>query len=213
MRANGVGGDGLEGSLVEGGTVRGEQDGGVSLTEWDDGGEHFPEMIFDLKTATFVASREGWGIEDNAVEPLFSPLKARKSVHHVVGVEAMRFRGKSIQGEIGFSSVERFSGKVYAAGFGACAGGSDRESASVGEEVQQAFWADNTLEVATVGPLVKEEASGVTCGEVEFEEEPVFTDLSLEGEGGVTFKEDGVRSLFIFFREDALKDSMGVEVV
>jgi hypothetical protein len=125
VRANGVGGDGLEGSLVEGGAVRGEQDGGVSVTEWDDGGEHFPEVIFDLKTATFVASREGRGIEDNAVELLFSAFEAGENVHHVIGVEAVRVGGEAIEDEVGFPAVEGFAGQVDTASFCSCACGGD----------------------------------------------------------------------------------------
>ena len=125
MGADGVGSDGFEGSLVEGGAVRGEQDGGVSLTERDDGGEHFPEMIFDLETAPLVASRKGGRIEDDAVELLFSAFEARENVHDVIGVEAVRFGRESVEGEVGFPSVEGFAGQVDAAGFGAGAGGGD----------------------------------------------------------------------------------------
>ncbi len=68
------------------------------------------------------------------------------------------------------------------------------------------------FEVAPVGALVEEEARGVARGEVEFEEESVFENVGLEGEAGVTLEEDGIGPVLIFSRENALKDSLGVDV-
>lgn len=125
MGANRVGGDGFEGSLVHRGAVRGEQDRGVSLAQWDDSRERFSEMIFDLETAPLVASRKGGRIEDDAVKLLLPAFEAWENVHDVVGVEAVRFGRESVEDEVGFPAVEGFAGQVDAASFGTDAGGGD----------------------------------------------------------------------------------------
>ena len=68
------------------------------------------------------------------------------------------------------------------------------------------------FEVAPVGALVEEEARGVARGEVEFEEESVLKNVGLEGEAGVTVEEDGIGPVLVFPGENALKDSLGVDV-
>ena len=125
MGADGVGGDGFQSALVDGGTVGGQEDGCVAIAEWENGGEHVTEVFFYLETAAFVASGESWGVEDDAVELLFSAFEARENVHDVIGVEAVRFGRESVEDEVGFPAVEGFAGQVDAASFGTDAGGGD----------------------------------------------------------------------------------------
>ena len=134
--SDGGGSDALEGSLVDGGAVGGQEDGSVSLAERDDGRKHFAQMVLHLESAAFVTAGERRWIKDDAVEPLVSAFEAREHVHHIVGIEAMGLGGEAVQGEVCFSSVEGFSGEVDATGFCTGAGGRDREGAGVGEEVQ-----------------------------------------------------------------------------
>jgi hypothetical protein len=109
MGADGVGGDGFQSALVDGGTVGGQEDGCVAIAEWENGGEHVTEVFFYLETAAFVASGEGWGVEDDAVKLLISSFEAGENVHDVVRVEAVRFGGEPVEGEVGFASVEGFA--------------------------------------------------------------------------------------------------------
>ena len=147
------------------------------------------EVFFCSETASLVSSGEGGRIQNDGVECFFASRKTGQKLHDVLREEAVVCQRQSIEFEIGFSSVQGFSGEVHGEGFCSCERGGDGERAGVCEGVEEAFCGMETEEAAVVA-LVEEKSHGVSGLEIDAELHLIFRDNGLERKVGVSFEED-----------------------